>query len=165
MRTLESDGVRPRLSQNVWYPRAACRKGDGLDSITLNANDLFDDSLMLDIPDELPPHLAGGSSSSGAGGGGVSEHDSLVESSNEVFHHGDEGGGYDRGGQDSRGSREKAEEEKAEEKAEVEVVEVEEDDGVASNTMAIAAFLRAAAQQRENFRFLTPRQQRRRKRR
>jgi hypothetical protein len=44
----------------VWYPRAACRKGDGRDSITLNANDLFDDSLMLDIPDELPPHLAGG---------------------------------------------------------------------------------------------------------
>lgn len=47
-------------SKNVWHPRAACRKGDGRDSITLNANDLFDDSLMLDIPDELPPHLAGG---------------------------------------------------------------------------------------------------------
>ena len=36
----------------MWYPRAACRKGDGRDSITLNANDLFDDSLMLDIPGE-----------------------------------------------------------------------------------------------------------------
>ena len=34
-------------------------KEGGRDSITLNLNDVNDDSLILDIPDVLPPHLAG----------------------------------------------------------------------------------------------------------
>ena len=58
----------PRLEASrsalaCWQALAcACRKSDGRDGITLKVNDLFDDSLLLDITVTLPPHLTGGPS-------------------------------------------------------------------------------------------------------